>query len=649
MTKRNWLLWLLILPGLISAFILAGNRYRLESRNKAVELTLDYGELQSLSASSGVSMPALLQRFKAAGVTSVAITETLLGDLVTTGQVSLQEVSSGKGPDTIVSVPNAQLAERVFHSLGARLGTEKFMLSKRLGGVWVTGPEILVAPATLNLMAIGLPPNDVRFVKQSGLEIVARLQNNPAITERAIGAALSEMRQDGITKLICAGDSVIGFRGLVESAANQIGSSGVVYGSVEFSKQKGDSGMCRYLDGRFVRVHSIPIAEMAGMSPGDAVERFARGVKERNIRLCYVRLIETSGEGPVKDNLAFVSSIRREVTNAGYGIGSAHPFEDTKQSPVLLALIALSAAAGVVLLLSSLMTVSAGVQAGLLVAAFAMLAGLTFAGEFWKQLAALAVALIFPTLGVVRVYGPYLGHEIKGSYRHPALRSTSRFLRATAYSLSGGLLIGGMLGTRAYMVKNEQFIGIKAALFLPLLVVVLVMAAGLPIMNESLSAVWRKVRANLREIAARPLFIWQAIALVFVLGLIGFALLRTGNEPGVGVSVVELKFRAILDKIMFVRPRTKEFLFGHPALILGAAFLFARRRSIGLPLVALGVLGQASMLNTFCHIHTPLLLTGLRAFNGLILGVIVGLLAWWFVGKPIVRTTDPSTKKADEK
>jgi hypothetical protein len=112
------------------------------------------------------------------------------------------------------------------------------------------------------------------------------------------------------------------------------------------------------------------------------------------------------------------------------------------------------------------------------------------------------------------------------------------------------------------------------------------------------------------------------------------------------VSALELKFRAILDKVMFVRPRTKEFLFGHPALIVGAAFLFARRRSIGLPLVALGVLGQASMLNTFCHIHTPLLLTGLRAFNGLVLGTIVGWAAWWFLGRHIVRAT---AQKADEK
>lgn len=646
MTKRNWLLWLLLLPGIISAFLLAGNRYRLESRNKAVELALDYGELQSLSASSGTPVTALLQQFQAVGVTSVAVTETLLGDLVSTGQVSYQGVSSLSGPVTIVYVPDAPLSERVFRSLVERLGTDRFTLGNIPSDRSVPSVQVSVAPATLNLMGIGLPPDEVAVVKHSGLQVVARLQNNPAMTNRAIGAALSEMQRVGIRELICSGDSVLGFRGLVESAADQIKSAGLVYGSVEFAKQKGDSGMCRYLDGRFVRVHSIPNAEMATMNPVDAVERFARGVKERNIRLCYIRLFESAGEDPVKVNAAFVYNIRRSVTSAGYTLGPAHPFEDTKQSPVLLGLVALSAAAGLALLLGSLVTVSAAVQFGLLLLAFLAFTGLTFAADFGKQLTALAIAIIFPSLGIIRVYGPYFGHEIKGSYIHPALRSTSRFLRASAYSLTGAMMIAGMLGTRAYMVKNEQFVGIKASHLLPLLLVVFVMAVGLPLMNELLPTVWKRIRTNLREIVAGPLFIWQAIAVVFVLGIIGFALMRTGNDPGVGVSIFELKFRAILDRIMVVRPRTKEFLIGHPALILGAAFLFARRRSIGLPLVALGVLGQVSMLNTFCHIHTPLLLTAFRAFNGLILGMVIGLAAWWFIGRPIVRAT---AERADEK
>ncbi len=635
-----------MLPGLVTALVLMGQRYSLESRNKAVELALDYAELQNLAVSSGATMPELLDKFKSVGVTSVAVSEQLLGDLVATGQVSYQERSSQTGPLTVVRVTDRALAERILRTLSVRL--DRGMVSPdptTLNGKVPSAFVVRAAPATLNGMGIGLPPDAVGLVKRSGLGVVARLQNHPAMTSEAIAAAMSDMRRDGIKTLICAGEEVLGFRGLIENAAEQMMSSGVYYGSVEFAKQRGDSGMCRHLRGQFIRVHSIPSAEMAGMAPSTAIERFARSVKERNIRLCYVRLFESTGDDPIAANAAFVLGIRREITGAGYTMGAAHPFDDTRQAPALLIPIALSAAAGAVLLVSSLVTVSAAVQFGLLLAAFVALAGLTVMG---KHNAAFIIALIFPTLGVIRVFGPYLGREITGSFKHPALRSSSRFVRASIYTLTGAILIAGMLGTRPYMIKTQQFVGIKAAHLLPLLVVIFVMAAGLPMMNQPMSAVWKKLRANLKEVVSSPLFIWQALGLMFAVGIIGFALLRTGNDPGIGVSGLELKTRAVLDKVMLVRPRTKEFLIGHPALIVGAAFLFARRRAIGLPLVALGVLGQVSLLNTFCHIHTPLALTLLRAFNGLLLGLVIGLAVWWFIGRPIVSATAPSALETDE-
>ncbi|HET6456233.1 MAG TPA: DUF5693 family protein, partial [Armatimonadota bacterium] len=146
--------------------------------------------------------------------------------------------------------------------------------------------------------------------------------------------------------------------------------------------------------------------------------------------------------------------------------------------------------------------------------------------------------------------------------------------------------------------------------------------------------VWEDVKEDLRRVVSNPLFVWHAIAVVIGLGIVGFALLRTGNDPGVGVSGIELKFRSLLDHVMGVRPRTKEFMIGHPAMILGIALLLTRRRAWGLSLIALGVLGQVSLLNTFCHIHTPLQVTAFRAFNGLVLGLIFGMVAWMIFGKP---------------
>jgi hypothetical protein len=123
-----------------------------------------------------------------------------------------------------------------------------------------------------------------------------------------------------------------------------------------------------------------------------------------------------------------------------------------------------------------------------------------------------------------------------------------------------------------------------------------------------------------------------ALALIALVAL-AMIVARTGNEPGVGVSGVELKFRSLLDRFLPARPRTKEFLLGHPALVLGLAFWLRGRRRWALPLLVIGVVGQVSLLNTFCHIHTPLMLSVVREVTGLIAGAAIGLALFWAIDR----------------
>ena len=634
--RIDWILLILILPGLLSALALGANRYRLETRSRNVELALDYLEIQNLSVASGTPIPAILEQFKAAGITGVAVSEDLLGDLVATGEVAYTRRASDVGPLTVLSMRDKRLAARVLDALRVRLAPG--MISVPAGEDTPTTFVVRAAPATLNLIGLGLSPDSIRIVKRAGLDVVGRLQNHPALTEKAVDAAIDDMKRDDISRLICAGEESFGFRGLIPYAAKEIKAADRVYGSIEFAKQKGDARMCKELDSGFIRVHSVSSAEMAGMSPSDIIERFARAVKERNIRLCYVRLPATSGEDPVASNVAFVSVIRKQIEGAGYLMGAAEPLGTMSRPLPLMILIALSVAAGGVLLLGSLVSLSPVVRYGLLVLGFAGLAGLAVIGEMGRQLVALKAAFIFPTLGVLAFIGPYFFAE-KGE-KSPIGKAIALFVGTSAVTLCGALLIVGLTADRSYMVKVNQFVGIKAAHLMPLLVVMLFMAAGLPILGKPFSKVLEDAGRNIRKVVNHPMFVWHALAVMVAVGIIGVALLRTGNDPGVGVSGIELKFRAILDRVMTVRPRTKEFLIGHPALFLGIAFLLTRRRNWGLPLVALGMLGQVSLLNTFCHIHTPLALSMLRSFNGLVLGLVIGLMAWSIFGR-WVKTDSP--------
>ena len=622
--RADWLLLLLIIPGLLSALALGARRHGIEAGNRSVELVLDYAELQSLSVASGAQIPAILERFKTAGVTGAAISEDMLGDLAETGQVAYIQRDSDAGPLTTIRIPDKRLAARVFRALNARLAPGTVLAARE------NTLTVHAAPATLNTMGLGLSPDAVRLVQESGLDVVARLQNHSALTETAVEAAMAELKQTGVTRLICTGEDVFGFRGLVPYVARCIKSSGLVFGSIEFAKQKGDAQMCEELDSEFIRVHGIPLAEMAGMTPRTAVERFARAVKERNIRLCYVRLPETSGGSSVENGLAFVSAISRDIQKVGYQPGTARPFGNTSRPRLLLALIALSIAAGAVLLLGSLVSLSPAWRCGLLIIGVVGASGLALVGETGRQVLALVSALVFPTLGITALIGPHFNRRRFEKSAGP--KAAALFIGASAITLCGAALVMGLLADRSYMVKVNQFVGVKAAHLLPILAVIFIMAAGLPIYGKPFSKVWEEATANIRKVVSHPLFVWHALVVVIALGIIGFALLRTGNDAGVGVTGIELKFRSILDRLMTVRPRTKEFLIGHPALLIGTALLLTRRRAWGLPLVALGVLGQVSLLNTFCHIHTPLNVSALRALNGLALGLVLGIAAWYIAG-----------------
>jgi hypothetical protein len=87
--------------------------------------------------------------------------------------------------------------------------------------------------------------------------------------------------------------------------------------------------------------------------------------------------------------------------------------------------------------------------------------------------------------------------------------------------------------------------------------------------------------------------------------------------------------RHVLESVLSVRPRFKEFLVGYPAMMLVPALVPAHRRAVGW-LLALGAgVGIGDIVDTFSHLHTPLLVSALRVFNGLWIGVVIGTILIW--------------------
>ena len=663
----------LIVLGALAGLVAAAKRFRVETHNRRVEIALEWQEVSQLAQSTSRPIPELLREFRTQGVSTLVLQEETLTTLEQSGALRPERKAQPDGVmATYVSVPTTELLLRIQAALTAR----NIAVSANVSAPNAVTPTMFFVPvedtalppsdrihsehirpdlvvpmdyAGLRTMGLGLPPEGVAAAQSAGLRIAGRIGNFPGVNENSALNVVRALLQQGTTTVIFSGEEALGYRGLEKEVAslfrspdapavphkdgeNPLPPLGIAYGAVEFGKQKGDEKLSAALHGDFVRVHSIQAAEMGQIDEEEAVERFEKAARERNIRFCYVRLLTFAGRDPVGDNLKFLgrisSGMRRGsvLTGGDLRFGAARRYEETGVPAVLFALMGLSVAAGMVWMLRTAIpfpnpfsVLLLGVL-GLLCMLFAWRLD-----ETGRKLVALLAGIVFPTVACLKTF-PRQGTPGKPLSPSACLsKAVSGIVLASGITAIGIIHVVGLLATRPFMVHASQFLGIKAQHAVPLLLVALVAVAGGATLPDETWVRWKaraasQFRAAMQEPARFGLLIVGIVALAAILLIVA----RTGNDAGVGVSGAELKGRAVLDRILPVRPRTKEFLVGHPLFILGLAWWWRGRRRLGLPCLVFGSLGQVSLLNTFCHIHTPLVISAWRDGIGLVLGVLLG-------------------------
>ncbi|MEW6517726.1 MAG: DUF5693 family protein [candidate division FCPU426 bacterium] len=239
------------------------------------------------------------------------------------------------------------------------------------------------------------------------------------------------------------------------------------------------------------------------------------------------------------------------------------------------------------------------------------------------KIAAWLLAVLVPllTLDALKLETP----RPAASWQRAVGLALQEFALLVFWNALAGLAIAALLYQRDFILGVDGFWGVKAAYGLPLAL------AGVYLFPDVTDPAWWRRQWKPKRLPALVL----GAALLAALGWLLW--LRTGNTTWAPASSLELAFRDHLETWLGVRPRLKEFLFGHPLLLLG---LFGRHwRPAGERLwprwcLWLGLLGQISLINSFMHVHTPLAITALRTLHGLWLGALVfglllaGVLGW---------------------
>ncbi|MCK5218312.1 hypothetical protein KAR10_02245, partial [bacterium] len=196
------------------------------------------------------------------------------------------------------------------------------------------------------------------------------------------------------------------------------------------------------------------------------------------------------------------------------------------------------------------------------------------------KIAALIIAVMVPLLSISQVYENY---KSQSGFLSNWLYAGRDFLFISGCSLAAGLSIAVLLYHPEFVQRLDGFAGVKAAYLVPVFLAVLYL---FPRITDALwwQERWKKGRR-----------LWTITALVLIIGLVIILAARSGNAAWFPVSKLELDFREALERIFGVRPRVKEFLVGHPFLLLG---LFGLRMSNNRDRIwprlflILGILGQ---------------------------------------------------------
>jgi hypothetical protein len=453
------------------------------------------------------------------------------------------------------------------------------------------------------------------------------LQNDEGFTQPQIEALLTDstLHHDAHTVVFFGlRNQVLGYPDAIDATAKAMRDDRVNFGTIETydvrQVQAGSEKLAQDLPDRTVRVQAIAATELDKLKPEDVVQRYLLGVRERNVRVVYLRPFghRWNGRSIEATNVELVRELAQGIRAAGLRVGTATPFERFLSRVPLIALASLAVPAIILLLLAEFGIGGRAWLAAFVLADLALvLAGFAVHHDMAVRKAlALLGAIAFPIAGFAAVApafraprAPTTGAAILDGIRVLAI--------AIAVTLGGAIVVVGLLSTPLTMLEVDRFTGVKAVLAVP---------PVLALLLYLFSARWG-ARVPFSRIAESPITVAQLVAGLVILGA-GYVLVaRSGNQSDISPSSFELALRSHLTTLLQVRPRTKEFLIGFPALMLAPALLPIDRARWGwLFALAIGV-GLADVVDTFSHLHTALGASIERVVNGAILGLIVGALA----------------------
>ena len=385
---------------------------------------------------------------------------------------------------------------------------------------------------------------------------------------------------------VFVGEEVLGWPNHLSDAIKLLNAP---IGLIEGAQQKGVNSLARNLP--VLRVFSLKAEWQMKLGPDAAAEKYLLAARERGQQILYFRPYPE----PEKTE-RFIKAVVNGLEASHIALGEPKP--RTLELPSYKNLAWLGILAGLALL-----ALAYPQPLGWLIALGLFLGSLAYAGS---QAGPLLAAIVFASLGFAR-----------------PVRGMRDWLLAFASALAGAVFLAALGSNTLTITGVVAFKGVLLTLALPPLLVLLAQLPRDRPLREVVVEAWNH-RLRLGEV----------VLALLTLAVLAVVLLRRGNTSL--VPDLELQLRAVLQDWM-VRPRFKE-MFGHAVAVLALTQRWPGWVRAGM--LAFATLAEASIVNTFSHYHTPLLISFARTINGAVVGLALGFLlagGVWMVRKWLSR------------
>ena len=643
----TWILLAFLVVGIVSGLLLVKERHYIEAQQEQIENIIDYDGLLRANAYEKRSLGEAIASAKESGITALAIYDRTLQKETDAGHIrmytsnDLQQLQiTGVQPGTtyIGMIPGKEAYfQEVQDDLLRRLGQNKVhILQTELGPML----GLALPSDSLKDMNLGISRLQAEEVAKLGFHVIVRPTNYKGATVEDVDHVFQRIDGiSGVTGMIFVGKEALGYplhvdRTLEQLEKRQIPLVGIeAVNQLQYFPQAGFLEMANANHYKVGRLYTVSKEEVRKLPPAELIQWFYISDIERNIRYNLFPIYEqgVDNKTALETTLFVAKQVTDKLQARGFTTGQASVYPVYTPNTLLRVLTMTGVISLATLTLGQFVHIRKSYLLGLFALGSIVSVGIYILTKGTKIMSAwaLVAAISAPVLAMTMIFDCWSKRNHTGiSPWRSTLESVVYLVVAALIAAIGGISIAAMLGSTQFFMEFALFRGVKLTFVAPVLLTAIAYLQRFPIWKGRTISSVSDVKSFITEFVQIDIKVYSLL-IAGALALVAYIFVgRSGHTAGVPVPSWELALRRFLENTMYARPREKEFLIGHPAFML-AAYAVGRRIPMVMhfALSIAAVIGIASMVETFCHLRTPVYMSIARGYDGLLLGTVIGLVA----------------------